>query len=183
MLLGTIADWSYNGKDYKVCKRDLLIESQFCDWVMREAALSLARLKPYVPPEFYEAQMRHYSTKVAGKRFRWDSEEVNSALWSEEGKRHMIWLKIMRGQEKGGATLRREEIDALAANTNTDENGLTKWNELEDILYQQDHPDFFLEYVKPVREAVKTQASPTNGYQIRAPEGESPLPSTSVLSS
>jgi hypothetical protein len=191
-LLNPVADWHNNGKDYKLCKRDILIEGQFSDWVMREAALALARLRPHIPPEFYEAQIRLYSAKVCGKRFRWESEDVNSALWSEEGRRHMIWLKMKRGEQKGGAFIRREELEDIANDQTADENGLTRWNCLEDIFYQQDHPDFFVEYVKPVREEAVKEAlmkrktgkgPPTREFQITRPEEESPLPLTSVLSS
>lgn len=150
-LLNLPTDWIDEEKTYKVCRRDIYIMSQFADWVMREAALSIHRLQPHVPPDFYEQQIRLFNLKVAAKQFRWGSEDVNTAAGSEEGRRQMIWLKIMRGQQNGGAPIQREKIDEIAEDTRKDSNGITRWQALVDILYQQDYPDFFEEVIKPLR--------------------------------
>jgi hypothetical protein len=45
-------------------------------------------------------------------------------------------LKIKRGQEKGGMSIGREQVDEIAKDK-------AKWQELTDILYQQDFSGFF----------------------------------------
>lgn len=147
-LLPAEVDWEYNGKHYKVCKVDLHIESQICNWVTQEAALALERLAPpTTSPAFYEQQMRLFNTKIFGKKIQWGSEEVDSAVWSVDGKKQLLWLKIMRGAQKGGASIRREDLDKVAEDSD-------KWQQLVDILYQQDYPDFFTRVVLVERQKV-----------------------------
>lgn len=153
-LIPTPADWEYGGKTYKVCRIDLHIMGLFSDWTMREAAIALEKLAPpHSSPAFYDGQMRIFNSKVAGKLFRWGSEDVNNAAWSIEGRKHLLWLKIMRGVEKGGAGIQREVLDPIA------DNDPKKWQELVDILYQQDYPDFFTQVIKPERDK-QSQTSP-----------------------
>ena len=135
-LLGVCRDFEFQGSKYKVPPADLHVIAHFCDWVVAEAGRTLARMKPQWPAEFYAEQMRMLNTKIAGKRFGWGSEDTNSAVWSDDGHKQLLWLKITRGQEKGGAPIERETLDLIAKDK-------AKWEELTDILYQQDFPDFF----------------------------------------
>lgn len=161
-LLGIPRDFEFQGKLFKVCPRDIFIEAQFADWCMRETMLTLERLQAHASSDFYERQQRIFSNKIAGKQFRWGNEEVNQAAWSEEGKRQLLWLKIMRGQAKGGAVLQREAIDRIAENE-------AKWQELTDILHEQDYPDFFEKYIRPLR--LKT----TGASETPSPEAPAPV--------
>jgi hypothetical protein len=164
-LLGVCRPYQWKGQTLMVAHRDLFVEAVFGDWCAAEAGLLLARLRPRVPADFYAEQMRLYSAAIAGKHFTWDSSAVIDASTTEPGRRHLLWLKIMRGAEKGGAKIPREEIDEIARDPE-------KWQELLDILWQQDYPDFF------------RQVQAERGTTTPPPPASTPVsPETSMLPS
>ena len=113
-LLGVPVDFEFRGKLFKVAPRDLFIKISFADWCGIDAGLTLSRYRPHWPADFYDAQMRLLNSKIIGKQLRWGSEEVFNASWSEEGIRQLLYLKMMRGTEKGGARPERELLDDIA---------------------------------------------------------------------
>lgn len=139
-LLDSTFDFVFNGKTYKVCKRDLYIERQFSLWVMSEAALALDRLRSIVPPTFLARQMEIYSAKVAGKKFEWGSEDVYNASISVDGEKQLLYLKMKRGEALGGQYVAREDIDEIKENKD-------KWNELMDIMYRVDYPEAYSDFL------------------------------------
>jgi hypothetical protein len=52
-----------------VAPADLHVISHFCTCVVAEAGLTIARMKPHWPAEFYAERQRILNTKIAGKRF------------------------------------------------------------------------------------------------------------------
>ena len=152
-LLNIPCDFIWKGSTHKVCIRDYHIEAVFGDWVRTQAALDLWKLRTKVPADFYREQMELYNSKLAGRQFEWGSEDVRKASWSESGQRQMLWLKIQRGVEKGGEPIERATIDEIATKEPA------KWDELLNILYQQDYPDFFAR-IKDWREGMEAFTKP-----------------------
>lgn len=152
-LLPVPREYEYKGQVYQVCEIDFLLQRLFADWVSQEAGLALHRMKRSWPAELYNEQLRLLNTKIISKKLTWGSEDVYSAIWSEEGHRQLLFLKMKRGVELGGAEPERELVDEIAKNTD-------KWQELTDILYQQDFPDFFAREIAPFREK-KKEPSPS----------------------
>jgi len=146
-LLGVPVDFEFRGKLFKVAPRDLFIKISFADWCGIDAGLTLSRYRPHWPADFYDAQMRLLNSKIIGKQLRWGSEEVFNASWSEEGIRQLLYLKMMRGAEKGGARPERELLDDIAEDK-------AKYEELQAIMQRQDYADFF--------DAANPPASPDN---------------------
>ena len=132
-LIATPRRFEFKGRKFVVCPRDLATQWTFSDWVLAEAGLALARMKPRWPAEFYAEQMRIFNSKVAGKQFRWGSEEVHNASWSEEGQRELLYLKMARGQEHGGEAVERDLLDDIASDEG-------KYAELVRIMMEQDYP-------------------------------------------
>lgn len=146
-LLGLPEAFEFRGKRYLVAYRDLFIEIAFADWCAADAGLTLARLRPHLPADFYSEQARLYNSKLCGKQFRWGSEDVFNASWSDEGIRQLLHLKMMRGAEKGGARLERELLDEIAKDKE-------KYAELQAIMQRQDYADFF----DPAKKEAKTES-------------------------
>ena len=143
VLLAIPRDFLWQGQVYKVCIRDFATEIAFAEWVKMEAGLTLARLRPRWPADFWMEQNRLLSSKIIGKQIQWGSEDVHQAVWSEEGIRHMLFLKMQRGAElEGGEVPTRELIDAIAADTTgaTPEVPHPKYDELIKIMLEQDWP-------------------------------------------
>lgn len=151
-LLGLPISFEWQGKTTLVCQRDFHIEALFEDWCVIEAGLLLARLRPHWPEEIYAEQTRLLNAKICGKQFSWEREDVQNAALTEAGRRHLLWLKIKRGQGKGGAAIEREDIDEIAKNPQ-------KWQELLEILWKQDYPDFFGRYQKMKAATVPGEAA------------------------
>ena len=165
-LLGVPRSFEYQGKHYVVCHRDLFTELAFADWVKAEAGLTLARMRPRWPVDFYAEQMRLLNSKIISKQIQWGSPDVHAAYWSEDGQRHMLYLKMQRGAEtEGGSPLERSLIDDIAR---TKDQG--KWQELLDILWQQDEPDFFAEVQKERKAAAKMTPSQPGSPPPAAPD-------------
>lgn len=152
-LLGLCAPFEYRGEHYQVAQRDVFIEGQFSIWVAAEAALALSRLRPRIPADFYAEQMRLYNSKVCGKQFDFDGEDARLASVSDAGRRQLLYLKIARGSAKGGAAADRILIDQIA----NDKDHPEKWDELLNILWMQDYPDFFAE-LEAAKETAKRES-------------------------
>lgn len=140
-LLEAILPFSFNGKVYQVAPRDLFIEKHFSLWVQSEAALALDRLRNSVPPRFYREQSDIYNSKIVGKLFDWGRTDCYNASTSEEGEAQLLYLKMKRGEARGGAFLEREDIDKIKKDKE-------KWNELLTILYQQDYPEQLADFLQ-----------------------------------
>ncbi len=151
-LLGLCRDFVFAGQIYKVAPRDLFIECQFALWVTADAAQDLERLRMRVPTAFFAEQMRIFNDKITGKKFKWGSEDVYTASCSEVGQRELLWLKMKRGEAKGGAFIPREMLDTIAADASA-------YKDLLDILYRQDYPDFFDKHVQGEETAPSTTAA------------------------
>lgn len=163
-LLAVPRSFEHKGNRYVVCYRDLFTELAFADWVKAEAGLTLARMRPRWPADFYAEQMRLLNSKIVSKQIQWGTPDVHAAYWSEEGQRHMLYLKMQRGAEtEGGEPLERSLIDDIAKDT-------AKWQELLDILWQQDEPDFFAALQKERKAAAKTTPSQPASSPPAAPD-------------
>ena len=151
-LLGVARDFVFRGQTYKVSFRDIFTELAFADWVGAEAGLFLGRMRARWPAVIYQEQAKILNGKVASKGFSWGADDVHLAYWSDAGRRQMLFLKMQRGAEmEGGEPLTRDLIDDIAKDA-------PKWQELVDILWQQDEPDFFADLLK---ERTMTAAPPS----------------------
>lgn len=145
-LLGTPRPFVHRDKTYQVCPRDLTTRTMFAQWVRNQAALELWKLKATAPPDFYREQMEIYNSKLVGKEMEWGSRDVHLAYWSESGQKHMLWLKMKRGEQKGGDFVTPDFIEEIAQDAE-------KWEELKLIMWEQDDPAFFAQWQE---EAKKT---------------------------
>lgn len=139
VLLAVPRPFQYKGKRYFVAVRDFMTELAFADWVMADAGLALARMRPRWPADFYAEQMRIFNGKIAGKQFRWNTQDVHDASWTDDGRRQLLYLKMKRGEENGGEPVDRSLLDTIASDT--DKNGFSaKYDELLRIMMEQDYP-------------------------------------------
>lgn len=160
-LLGMPRDFEFGGKRYKISARDLHVEAQFAEWCKTEAGLDVWRMRAAMPPDFCAEQQKIYADKVHRKKFKWGLPDVHEVYWTEEGQKHILWLKMKRGEEKGGDPIERVILDDIAKNK-------AKWDELLLILWEQDEPDFFAD----LKEKGIVKGKPTT------PPPSSPLPAS-----
>jgi hypothetical protein len=153
-LLGVARPFQFKGQVYKVAVRDFFAELAFADWCTAECALALSRLRPHIPADFHAEQMRIYNSKLAGKQYAWGSLDIHNACFSEAGQRHLLFLKMKRGEEHGGAPVERELLDEIAKDKE-------KYAELERIMMEQDFSHLLEEEAKKKTTANQNpQASP-----------------------
>lgn len=179
-LLDSCQEYLFEGKCYQVAPRDIYIERQMSLWVMTEAALSLDRMKDGIPPRFYREQMEIFNSKVIGKMFDWGRVECYNASTSDEGEKQLLFLKLKRGEAKSGAFVTRDVIDRVKLDKG-------KWNDLLAILYQQDYPEQYADFLQligrePDRSKERKEQEQKENQQsvgTPTPTGNTPQPTQS----
>lgn len=149
-MLNLTTPFEFKGKRYQVARRDITVQALFSSWVKSEAALEVWRLKATAPTDFYAEQNKLFADKLHTKQFKWGTTTCHQAYWSDEGQRQILWLKMKRGETKGGAAIERETLDKIAEDTE-------KWNELLQIMWEQDEPDFFSRFKEELEKQKATE--------------------------
>lgn len=133
-VLNVPEEFAFNGKSYRLGRRDFFVEAQFERFCARAALEFLKAQKPDLEPLEYAQAMERWEVAGGTFAFSFGGGRCLMTLFSAEGQREMAFLRLARANPDD-RTITRDLVKKLA------EEYPDRWDELIRLMERLDNPN------------------------------------------